>query len=380
MTQAIHIENDDRLAGIRSFLSIVMEKAGFDAILVPTRLAVKNRIMPTLVSDPQRLSEADPLSPAFPLNGAQQVAKLTRMPSGGRLVAFLRPCEIRAFTELVKLNQGKREEVIIIGADCPGAFSNADFRKFADRFETLDEATQHFCKAAVSGCLEENDICVSSACLNCSHPIPNGADVVIEWVGTQPADGLTASAHTKAGESVLQTLDLPPAKAAPEKRQTAIAGMLKMRNEHREQMFANVAESTGSIAGLSTYLADCVNCYNCRVACPVCYCTTCVFTTDTFKHEPFQYLQWARRKGGVKMPTDTLFFHLTRMAHMSCACVGCGQCSNACPNNIPVSELFTYVAQNAQHAFKYDAGLDLSQSPPMSGFEENEYQEVVGIK
>jgi formate dehydrogenase subunit beta len=111
----------------------------------------------------------------------------------------------------------------------------------------------------------------------------------------------------------------------------------------------------------------------------VCYCTTCVFTTDTFRHEPFQYLQWARRKGVVKMPTDTLFFHLTRMAHMSCACVGCGQCTNACPNDIPVSDLFTFVAEGAQTAFGYAAGMDLSQAPPMSGFEAEEYEEVVGM-
>ena len=139
-------------------------------------------------------------------------------------------------------------------------------------------------------------------------------------------------------------------------------------------MFASVAEATGSIQELSTYLADCVNCYNCRAACPVCYCTTCVFTTDTFRHEPFQYLQWARRKGGVKMPTDTLFFHLTRMAHISTACVGCGQCTNACPNDIPLSDLFITVAHHTQVAFNYNAGMDLSQRPPLCGFEQEEYE------
>lgn len=376
MTKAIHIEDQDRLSGIRSLLSTIMEKAGIDALLVPARLAVKNRIMPLLVSDPQRLAEADPFAPAFPLNAAQQLAKITRVPAGGRLAAFLRPCEIRAFNELVKLNQGSRDDVLIIGMDCPGALSNADFRTFMDGFETADEATQAFCEAVVSGNGAPE---VASACQACTHFLPDGADIAIDWLGTAPADGLTARARTQEGETLLANLDLPPAQGAPAPRKTAVDERMKQRKQYRDELFADVAGRTGSIQELAGYLADCVNCYNCRAACPVCYCTTCVFTTDTFRHDPFQYMQWARRKGGVKMPTDTLFFHLTRMAHMSCACVGCGQCTNACPNEIPVSDLFTYVAKHAQSAFGYNAGMDLLQAPPMSGFEENEYQEVVGL-
>jgi formate dehydrogenase subunit beta len=353
-----------------------MEKAGIDAVLVPARLAVKNRIMPLLVSDPRRLAEADPFAPAFPVNAAQQVTKLTRMPAGGRLAALLRPCEIRAFNELVKLNQGRRDDVILIGMDCPGALSNADFRTFMDGFETADEATLAFCEAVSSG---NGTPEITSACQACTHFLPDGADIAVEWLGTAPADGLIARSHTPEGETLLANLDLPPAQGAPTQRKTAVDKLAKQRKEAREKLFADVAKRTGSLQDLAGYLADCVNCYNCRVACPVCYCTTCVFTTDTFRHEPFQYMQWARRKGGVKMPTDTLFFHLTRMAHIGCACVGCGQCTNACPNDIPVSDLFTYVARHAQSAFGYTAGMDPLQAPPMSGFEENEYQEVVGL-
>jgi formate dehydrogenase subunit beta len=115
------------------------------------------------------------------------------------------------------------------------------------------------------------------------------------------------------------------------------------------------------------------------VACPVCYCKECVFVTDVFNHDPSQYLQWANRKGLIKMPTDTLFFHLTRLAHMSTACVGCGQCSNACPNDIPVMELFRTVANTAQQAFGYQAGDHIEQKPPLSVFCEDEFSEVVGI-
>ncbi len=382
MTKAIRIdiENEDWLSGIRFFLTTVMEKAGIEAMLVPTRLAMKNRIMPMLVSDPTRLAEADPLSPAFPVNGAQQLTRITRLPSGGKMAVVLRPCEIRAFNELVKLNQGKRDDVVIFGLDCPGALSNSDFRAFVDQHATSDAATRAFCAAAFSDNPNHEALPLTSACRACNHQTPDGADITVELFGSDPTNGLTARAFTETGEDVLTGLDLPPTEAVPVERNAVIAATLERHKQYREQMFTAAAEATGSIQGLSIYLADCVNCYNCRSACPVCYCSTCVFTTDTFRHEPFQYLQWARRKGGVKMPTDTLFFHLTRMAHISTACVGCGQCTNACPNDIPLSDLFTLVAQHTQEAFGYGAGLDLSQRPPMCGFEEEEYGEVVGIK
>jgi formate dehydrogenase subunit beta len=90
-------------------------------------------------------------------------------------------------------------------------------------------------------------------------------------------------------------------------------------------------------------------------------------------------MRWARRRGSIKMPTDTLFYHITRLAHMSTACVGCGQCSNACPNDIPVMELFRTVARDTQSAFDYEPGRSFDEAPPLSTFREDEFEEVVGI-
>jgi formate dehydrogenase subunit beta len=64
---------------------------------------------------------------------------------------------------------------------------------------------------------------------------------------------------------------------------------------------------------------------------------------------------------------------------MSTACVGCGQCSNACPNDIPVMELFRTIARDTQKAFDYEAGKSIEQEPPLSVFREDEFSEVVGI-
>jgi formate dehydrogenase subunit beta len=216
------------------------------------------------------------------------------------------------------------------------------------------------------------------ACQACEYPVASNADILIGLYGVQVDDHLMVQSQTKAGEDLIAQLGLSKTSEAAT-RKDAIAELVAKRSACRDEMFTRTREVTDSLEKMSAYLADCVNCYNCRVACPVCYCKECVFVTDVFNHDPSQYMRWANRKGFIKMPTDTVFYHITRLAHMSTACVGCGQCSNACPNDIPVMELFRTVAHRTQQSFDYEAGRSLDEEPPMSVFREEEFSEVVGI-
>ena len=270
------------------------------------------------------------------------------------------------------------DEVILVGVDCYGAFSNVDYPRFTGDDGT--EATVRFYQSAMSGkgtAFEDFDL--SPACKACEHPIPENADVLIGLVGVDTNNNMLVQANTLRGEALVEKLNLPEA-AEPDGRKGAIDALISERTAYRDQMFTETGEATADIEKLTSYLANCVNCYNCRVACPVCYCKECVFVTDVFDHEPSQYLRWAKRKGLIKMPTDTVFFHMTRLAHMSTACIGCGQCSNACPNNIPVMEIFRTIASYTQKAFDYEAGRSVEDEPPLSVFREAEFREVTGGK
>lgn len=376
-TFKLDTKNREPLAALKEFFSSILKTDEISAILVPQRLPMKNMVMPTLVSDPDRLEGVDPLSPAFPMNTARIVSRLTRKSMGGKVAAVLRPCEIRAFIELVKLKQGLMDDLIIVGLDCLGAYKNTDYFRFAG--EDVAASTQKFFQTAIKGkgaAIENVDL--SPACKACENPIPVQADILIGLYGMDPADHLLIQAQTPAGESLAGSLGLPQA-TEPSGRKAFIETLIKERSAFRDEMFAQTQAATASLEKLTTYLANCINCYNCRVACPVCYCKECVFVTDVFNHEPAQYLRWAARKGIIKMPTDTVFYHITRLAHMSTACVGCGQCSNACPNDIPVMELFRTLAAHTQQGFNYEAGRSLDEKPPLSEFRENEFNEVVGI-
>jgi len=92
--------------------------------------------------------------------------------------------------------------------------------------------------------------------------------------------------------------------------------------------------------------------------------------------EAEKYLGWAEKRGTIRMPTDTLLFHLTRMNHMAISCVGCGMCQEACPNDIPVSNIFRLVGSRVQKIFDYVPGRSLEEELPLATFKEDELQEV----
>jgi formate dehydrogenase (coenzyme F420) beta subunit len=376
-TAKINIKDGDLLAALRDFFRSILQMEDISAILVPQHLPMKNVVMPTLVTDPKQLNGVDPLAPVFPLNSAKIVSNLTRKPIGAKVAVVLRSCEIRAFVELVKLKQGRIEEVVIIGIDCLGTFKKNDYIQIAGEKET--EFTSIFYKDALSGkkgTPEGFDL--APACRACENPVPNGADILIGLFGIDTDNQVLIQARTLKGEEIYENLNLSDTEEPPE-RFAAVESLLAERIAYRDKMFTETSEATNSIEKLNTYFAMCVNCYNCRVACPVCYCKECVFVTDVFNHDPVQYLKWANRKGVIKMPTDTVFYHLTRIAHMSFSCVGCGQCTNACPNDIPVMELFRTVSYHTQKAFEYEAGRNIEDDLPLSVFRENELEEVVGI-
>jgi formate dehydrogenase subunit beta len=296
------------------------------------------------------LDGVDPLAPIFPVNTAKVVSRLTRKPAGGKVAVVLRSCEIRAFIELVKLKQGYLDEVVIIGIDCLGAYKNTDYFKFVG--EDVTESTKKFYQSVLSGKEAAMDgVDLATACKACEYPVPDSADIIIGLFGMDTNSQLLVQAKNSKGEELLARLDLPDLKE-PQARLDAIKSLIAQRTDYRDKMFAETTSAT---------------------------CKECVFVTDVFNHEPSQYLKWAIRKGAIKMPTDTVFYHITRLAHMSTACIGCGQCSNACPNDIPVMELFRTIAQRTQKAFEYEAGRSIEDDPPLSVFMEDELADVVGI-
>lgn len=377
MIRKLPLEQGNVVAAVTRLLRSLLGLEEVDAVFAPLRTAPGRTIFPGLVSDAARIDAVDPVSACFPLNAAQLLSKLTRKPTGASLVACLRPCEIRAAIERAKLHQGSLNEVILVGTDCCGALSNRDFRTFSHLVAGDPDAMVR--EAVRTGEFRfPEGLSLTAACQSCTAFTADSADISVCLFGAKE-DGVPVEARTEKGRKFLERLGLEALSLdALGEREDVVSRLRERRAAFRDAMFETTRAAVDSPEKLAMYFGDCLLCTNCRVACPICYCRECVFLTDVFDHEPLQYRAWSQKYGSVRLPRDVMFFQLTRLVHMSTGCVGCGQCSNACPNDIGVMELFTTIASGTQGAFGYVPGRRLDEPPPMTVFEAHELEEVVG--
>ena len=379
MISAIQTRDQSIIRALQNFFAGLLKTGAVDALLVPSRISGSPHVKPCLIASPDQVDDTVPLGPGFFVNAGPMVSRLTRTTSGAVIGVWLRPCEVRAFVELTKLRQGAREEVVILSMDCPMALSRIDYDDWAARGEAGAGDVEKWIHTVYGTPGSRGEARpVARACQVCETPSPMNADVSVMLLGADLDREIPVRADTEKGEKLLSALDLPGGQE-PEQRKSLLADQTSDRTAAFQAMDEDMLTQTGSIDSLNRFFSACVNCHNCRSVCPACYCKECVFNTDAVAYAPTQYLSWAGKWGRLAMPNDTVFFHLTRLAHIGCTCVGCGQCTLACPSRIPVADLFISVSRNARKAFDYVPGRDDAEPLPLSVFQESEFTDMVGM-
>jgi len=354
---------------INALLANLLEKKAVKAVLVPLAHPAGNNVIQSLVTNPEYLEQADVFAPVLPVVSARTISAMTRLaPVSKKTAVVIRPCELRALVELVKLKQAQLDNLVIIGIDCPGAYSVEDYEQFAG-----DSTSDDFVKAAWQ---EKKDEKLRAGCQICQYPVPLTADLVIGMIGIDLNKGLLLQADTETGEAVLGELELTVETDSEmsQKRQETVDKLLAKMQEEREKFFEQTRGEVGGLDNLSAIFAPCIKCHNCRTVCPVCYCRECFFDSPTFELEADKYLGMAEKRGAMRIPTDTLLFHLTRMNHMGASCIGCGACEEACPSDIPLLKIFQLIGNDVQKLFEYIPGRSLDDELPPTAFKEDELE------
>lgn len=366
----MRVKNRNLRQSINSLLADLLNKGLLEAVLVPQPVPSKDSVVQTLVTEPEKLEGANVLAPVLPVSSAQIVSHITRLGASPKpLGLVMRSCEIRALIELVKLKQASLDNLVTIGIDCLGTYS---VRDYADMVSRKEDPTHSLLEGVKEG---EEGSYLRPACRVCEHSVPAFGDLTVGFIGLEWEEKFILEAGSQRGEEILAALHLDSSQSFPQ-REKAISQLTQERINKRDELFSRTRKEISGWENLSSVFATCINCHNCMTACPLCYCKECFFSSSTFEFEPSKYLQLADRKGILKMPTDTLLFHLGRMNHMAICCVGCGLCEQACPSNIALLKIFKMVGHQVQGVFKYVPGRSLEEEIPLAVFKEDELEKV----
>jgi formate dehydrogenase subunit beta len=349
---------------ITELLKRGLDENVWDAVLVPARVPAGDSFAWLLVRDSAVLDEAQPLPPVISVQGARAIYRFARRGVPGKVAAVLRPCEVRATVELAKLKQVDLDGLVLISMDCPGAVplksylddpqqGDADFEKLLNGDQT---AAREICKV----------------CHLFSRP---ASDLHFATLGS--GDGQASIvAGSDTGRAVLDELGIAE-ESSLDAWERAVDARHEQRKQARTQAQAVFQQEIAGPDKLLETLSQCINCHVCRSVCPICYCRQCYFESQAVLMPAENILARARRKGGMRLPTDTLLFHVGRMSHMSLSCVSCGACEDACPSSIPVAQLFSLVGDATQKQFDYVAGRSVTEPLPTITYKEDELSEIV---
>lgn len=258
------------------------------------------------------------------LNLCNYLTKMT-----GRIGIAANGCNSRNIVNHILENQIKREQLYIVGIPCKGMVDHRAVKRAVgnrEPEEVLETGEELLVKGpGFEQTLKKKDV-MQRNCAVCTHRNPVIYDEMVA----------------------------PPVEEQKDVDQFKDVKMIEEMTPDKKWGF------------FTRTIANCIRCYACRNACPLCYCPTC-FVDES---RP----QWV---GKSNDPTDTMTFHILRAYHCAGRCTDCGACERVCPVGIPVRQFTKKLNKDALELFSWESGLTLDQRPALDTYKPNDYNEFI---
>jgi ferredoxin len=282
-------------------------------------------ITPALFSDEKSLREEFVFSDFCGINLSKYLVAKTKT-TEGKILVFLKPCDTYSFNQLLTEHRIDREKVYVIGVPCEGMVDIEKVKKSLDGISSITSTLDGLKVETIYGETKvvKNEEVLLEKCVNCKSKKHVAYD---ELIGE---DGEVIDSN----------------------RFDEVARLEALTPDERFEFWQNE-------------LSKCIRCNACRDACPACTCEKCVFDNP---------------KSGLenKSPANEFeekLFHIIRAFHVAGRCTDCGECSRACPQNIPLHLLNRKFIKEINEKYgEYQAGSEVGQRGPLVSYTVNDVE------
>jgi formate dehydrogenase subunit beta len=268
------------------------------------------------------------------------------------------------------------ENLILIGLNCTGTFSPVTAKEmFKEKFGVnptdviKEEIEDGKIKIRLKDeteverdlkILEEEGYGRRENCRRCEINIPTMADIACGRWGTTNEKKTFIEVCSEKGSNLIESaikadsikVERPNSEAIETRRkQDALA--IKLAQEWQEIDFApfKAMSADERFSYWSSQFNQCIKCFGCRDACPICFCEHCMLEPDR------GYVS------GGEIPPDPLW-PMVRICHVMDSCINCGQCQDACPMELPLAKLIFMLNKEIAPRFDYEPGINVEALAP----------------
>jgi len=363
---------------VTSLLKFALEGKKVDAVLA-VRAREDNRYdgIPVVLTDPADLAGTTGTLHCTSPNIARCLTEYLDGAMASRIATVCKPCDARAIIELVKRKQINLDNLLLIGLNCTGTLSSVGAKEMLQKEFGVDPSD------VVREDIEEGRLTIwlrdgtektkdlheleqrgygrRENCRRCDIKVPRMADLACGKWGTNGRKATLIEVCSDKGSDFLEKAIEAgvikveqPDKLALEDRHRREEQEIELARKWQTSALAELEEmnSEERFNYWMSQFQQCLKCYGCRDACPICYCKDCELEAD---------------RGIVpagEIPPSVMF-PMIRITHVMDSCVNCGQCQDVCPAEIPLSRLILALNRELVKIFDYEPGVSVSALPPL---------------